>query len=155
MKNERDNKRLLLLIIAILFIANVLTLVMLFMHRPDKRQGGRHNEKLAMYLKQDLGFNDSQMVRYNQLSAGHKSNIENTMKSMKAQKEYSFKNLSQQGFNDSAISKAASQAAQMQEQIEIKMLQHLKEVRAIGTPAQQNKFDTGFVRRMSRGRGKK
>ena len=54
--------------------------------------------------------------------------------------------MSSNAFSDSAITVAANRSAELQKQMEIKMLTHFKEVRQLCTPAQQPAFDTLFYK---------
>lgn len=156
--NESKQKRVLLIIIAILFLANTVTLVMLFMHKPAHKKDERNSRKNTMvvtYLKKDLGFNDAQLASFDSLHKKHMESVEEMFNEMRLEKEKRLKYLEEQGFSDSTIAIAGNTMAEKQKALEIKMLRHLREVRSIGTTAQQAKFDTTFIKFMNREKEKK
>lgn len=152
MINESKQKKALLIIIAILVLANAVTLVMLFTHKPFHKRDSAdsHRANIVNYLKNDLGFNDTQVAAYDSLHKKHMDSVQKMFNDIRLEKEKRFKYLAAQNFSDSAITIAASTMNEKQNVLEIKMLRHLRELRSIGTPAQQAKFDTTFLTFMTR-----
>lgn len=156
MITESRQKRVLLLIITILFLANVATWIIFFLASPGKKKhgGDSRKEKMQGYLKKELGYNDAQISSYQSLSEKHKASVDSMYGNMKREKENRLKEMSSQNFSDSSIEAAARQIAENQKMLEVKMLKHLKEVRALGDDRQKLKFDTGFLHYMSRYKSK-
>ena len=147
MINESKQKRALLIIITILVLANVTTLAILFTHKPSHKRESTdsHRASIVNYLKKDLGFNDVQIAAYDSLHKKHMDSVQSIFNDIRLEKEKRFKYLAAQNFSDSAITVAANTMNEKQNALEVKMLRHLRELRSIGTPAQQSKFDTTFL----------
>ncbi len=156
MITESRQKRVLLIIITILLLANVATLIMFFVAKPMKKKEGSDNrkEKMEGYLKKELGYSNVQINAYQQLSAKHKTSIDSMFTRLKQEKENRMKELSSLDFSDSSIQRAALRIAENQKMVEVKMLNHLKDIRALGDERQQLKFDTGFLHYMNRHKSK-
>lgn len=156
MITESRQKRVLLIIITILFLANLATLAMFFLGKPmNKKQGAdSRKERMHGYLKNELNYNDSQLNSYKEFAKQHKVSVDSLFANMRREKESRLKEMSAQNFSDSSIEQSATQIAENQKMIEIKMLNHLKDVRALGTEEQKRKFDTGFLPYMSRYKSK-
>lgn len=154
--NESKQKRVLLIIIAILLLTNAATLAVFFMHKPGYRKHDRNARKnnTVNYLKSDLGFNEMQILIYDSMHKKHMINVESLYKEMRNEKEKGFKYLAEKDFDDSVIAIAGSKIGEKQKGLEVQMLKHLREMRSIGTPAQQSKFDTTFYKFMSREKGR-
>ena len=153
--NESKQKKVLLIIIAILVIANTVTLFLFMQKSPQKkdRQNSRKNNTI-FYLKNDLNYNDVQIASYDSLHKKHMESTESLFKEMRIEKEKNLKLLSQKGFSDSITEIAANTIAEKQKIVEIKMLRYLHDMRSIGTPAQQAKFDTTFFTFMNKEKSK-
>ena len=78
--------------------------------------------------------------------AGFNVTVKTSFDEMRNNKSQLFKDLGTNAFSDSAITVAANRSAELQKQMEIKMLTHFKEVRQLCTPAQQPAFDTLFYK---------
>ena len=154
MITESRQKRVLLIIITILFLANVATLMMFFMAKPMKKRHGEDSrtERMNGYLKKELGYNEEQLSTYKEFSKKHKLSMDSIFTDMRREKETRLKGMSLQNFSDSSIGLAATRMAENQKLLEIKMLNHLKEIRALGNEEQKRKFDTGFLNYMNRNR---
>lgn len=156
MITESKQRRVLLIIITILFLANVATLAMFFMAKPMKKKQGENSrkEKMHGYLKSELGYNEDQLNTYKEFSKLHKVSIDSIFTNMRREKENRLKEMSAQNFSDSSIAQAAARIAENQKKLEIKMLMHLRDVRALGNEEQKRKFDTGFLPYMNRNKSK-
>ena len=153
---ESRQKRVLLIIITILFLANIATLIIFFVGGPIKKKHGRdyRKEKMQGYLKKELGFNDQQLNTYQTISNQHRQSIDTIYRNMRREKEIRFEEMSSQNFSDSSIGQSAARIAENQKMLEVKMLKHLREVRALGNVSQRIKFDTGFLRYMNRNKSR-
>ncbi len=69
---------------------------------------------------------------------------------MKKEKEKSMRYVAQGGFTDSAIATAVAATAARQQQLETKMMMHLKDVRNLCTDDQKAKFDTSIYKVFAR-----
>jgi Spy/CpxP family protein refolding chaperone len=156
MITESRQKRVLLIIITILLLANVATLVMFFVADPIPRKSGgdARKEKMKGYLKKELGYNETQLKAYETINQQHKKDVDSVFNSMRREKESRLKEMSAADFSDSSIEKAAVRMAQKHQLLEVKMLKHLKDIRALGDASQRAKFDTGFLPYMNRSRSR-
>lgn len=156
--NTQPQNKTLIIIIAILLIANIVTLSLLLMNKNGQSRSGRMDRRaqVAAFLKNEVGFKEDQLNRYDTLSKIHKAEMKSSFDEMTADREVIFKQLATRSYSDSAIETAANAMADQQKGFEIKMLHHLKEIRSMCTPAQQQVFDTGFYKIISkRGDGRK
>jgi len=146
--NTQPKNKILIIIIGILLIANIATLSLFLMSKNDHARPQRPDKKaqLTAFLKNEVGFTDDQLSRYDTLSKEHRSKMKSNFDEMSTSREDIFKQLALQNFSDSAMDIAAKAIAGQQNLFEIKMLRHLKDIRNICTPAQQAIFDTGFYK---------
>lgn len=156
MITESRQKRVLLIVITILFLANIATLVIFFVSGPIKKKhgGDSRKEKMQGYLKKELGFNDQQLNTYQSISDQHRQSVDTIYRNMRREKEIRFEEMSSQNFSDSSIEQSAARMAENQKMLEVKMLNYLREVRALGNVSQRVKFDTGFLRYMNRNKSR-
>ncbi len=144
--NQLKQKRVLLIIIAILLLANIFTLAIMFTQKTSYKKDVRNSRKdnMVTYLKNDLKYNEGQLSSFDTIYKRHMENTNELYKEMKAEKEDRFNFLTGSAFSDSAISIAANTMAEKHKILEIKVLSYLKEVRGIGDSGQQKKFDSTF-----------
>lgn len=149
---DSKQKRVLIMIIAILLVANIITLFVHFMDKPGNKKEKNHSRKnyMEQYLKNEIGFTGKQMIIYDSLHNKHRKDIESAFKAMRSEKAMNFKFLSANGFQDSLIEKSGNSMALGQKEIEIAMLRHVRDVRNIATADQKIKFDTSFYKLMNR-----
>ena len=152
--NESNQKKNLLLIISILIIANCVTCVMLVKKSGYKAKATRH-QTMTTYLKDEIGFNDAQMASYDSMHVLHLQRKETIIRTMHSEKEARFNDLAAGEFNDSLIALAANSISEKQKSLEVVMLKHLREVRAIANAEQRAKFDSTFIKYMGRQMKKK
>src|SRR5688572_27361644 len=107
MNNPATQKKILLIIIAILLVANAFTLYML-MQKPESKKMRSRKEHMEQYLKKELGFNESQMKSFDSLQAQHKLETERMLENSHSEKQRRFDFLAKNHFSDSAISYAVS-----------------------------------------------
>jgi Spy/CpxP family protein refolding chaperone len=155
MMMEPNQNKVLLVIIAILILANGVTLALL-LNKPGHKAGSKsRKENMEGYLKKDIGFNEKQIATYDSLHTNHKREVEEMYKGMKLAKEKNFKYLAENDFSDTLITLTGRKSGDNQEQLEVKMLSYLKEIRKIATPEQRLRFDTSFYKFMNKSRSKK
>lgn len=151
--NRPKNSKTLLVIIAALLAVNVAGIILFFAKPPaGKRPSNSELRKNAMqnYLKNDCGFTAEQLVQYDSLSNRQQRDIQPVFEQLKKEKEQRIRNLAQQKFTDSAIVLAVNNTLAKQQEVETKMLLHLREVRNICNEEQKVKFDSGLHKMFSR-----
>ncbi|MEO7446136.1 MAG: hypothetical protein ABIT96_03460 [Ferruginibacter sp.] len=153
------NNTLYLWLIGILFIANIAMLAFFLLHKKPEGHSGREDRQnmIAKFLHDDINFTDAQVADYRMLSNRHMEKMKNMFDSLGNTKDQQFKNLAANDFSDSIMAEQANASGHNQERIELQMFQHLKNIRAICTPAQLPAFDSLFVKVLKRNKqdGKK
>ncbi|RZM08532.1 MAG: hypothetical protein EOO88_50075, partial [Pedobacter sp.] len=143
--NAQSTNKTLIILIGILLAANVVLLSFFLFNKNEPKKQERRNYMQA-YLKTEVGFDAAQMVQYDTLNSQHRRRMKEMFDIIRKGKAQSFKNIGLNNFSDSAITNAVDYSATQQKEIEMNMLKHLKDIRGLCTPAQQNKFDTGFYK---------
>jgi hypothetical protein len=141
------------MIIAILLATNIGGIAYFLMHNPSSNRGYASSERknaILGYLKNDIGFSDTQLLQYDTLMKIHKISTSSTFDSLKKEKENGLKYIAKNNFSDTAIRSAVAKTIALQELVEIKMLMHLKEVRLICTDAQRQAFDSTIYKMFAR-----
>lgn len=148
--NKQPGNKILIIVIGILLATNIVLLCLFLFNKPEKKPDRK--AVMGAYLKSEIGFSDQQMVQFDTIKAQHRRQVKALFEEIKARKGNSFKALVAENFSDSAIIRAAADAAQKQQGVELVMLRHLKDIRNLCTAEQQKKFDTGFYKVMMRPR---
>ena len=150
---EPRNKKTLLVLIAVLLLANIAGLAYFFMNKSvHKKNDWAMQRKNAMksYLKNDLGFSSVQLQQYDSFNGQHHRLVEPMFEQLKTEKENRLRFLAENKYADSSIYLAVSRSAERQKMLDIQMLLHLKDIRSLCTDAQKQMFDTSIYRMMSR-----
>ncbi len=152
MINRPRNSKYLLILIAVLLLANIVGIVFFLNNKAGGSKNGSSERKNAMvgYLAKDLGFSADQLVVYDSLTARHRRNLGPMFDQMKKEKEKRLRYVAQNGFADTAINTAVAITAARQQALETKMMMHLKDVRDICTEEQKLKFDSTIHKVFSR-----
>jgi periplasmic protein CpxP/Spy len=159
MINTQNKNKIFISIIVMLMIANI-ALVSFFLLKNDGGRRDKHQDRKAMiagFLKNEIGFNATQLQQYDTLSNHHRENIKTMFDSLKSSKDKQFKQLAAGNFTDSVMNSVADQSAVSQKMMELQMFNHLKNIRMLCTPAQLPKFDSLFVKMLNKrgGEGRK
>ena len=148
MLNNRNNNKLLLLIIAVLVIANISMLVYFLQKSAPPVQAQRQDRKayIADFLKKEIGFSTQQLAAYDTLSTRHRQRIGILFEKLRGNRGDQFNQMVGGHFTDSTINTIARESAATQEELELIMLKHLRNIRLLCTPDQVPKFDTSFAK---------
>lgn len=147
------NNRTLLVIIAALLAVNIAGVILFFAKTPNgKKMNFTEQRKNAMqnYLKNDCGFSAEQLVQYDSLSERHKRSMQPLFEQLRKEKEQRIQHLAQQQFADTAIRIAVNNTLVKQEEVETKMLAHLRDVRNLCDAEQLVKFDASLHKMFAR-----
>jgi len=147
MRTENSSNRILIIIIAILLIANIATLAVLL---TGKKARTEHTGRMRSFLKTEAGFNEQQLQRFDSVRADYKAQAKILLSGMQDDKQANLRQLAGSDFSDSVLLRAATAAAADQQKVEMNMLEHLRRIRNLCTPAQRAVFDTGFYRILSK-----
>lgn len=150
-----NRSKFLLLIIAVLLLANIGGLYFFFQNKAYKHEDKPpvdRKEIMVKYLKEELKFDAAQMKNFDSLSASHKQLTEPLFESLRQEKERRLRFLADNNYSDSALLQAVNRSAERQKQLDLTMLQHIRNVRALCNEQQKQSFDTGFYKMMRRNR---
>ena len=156
MNKSSTSGKSLLFIIAILLLSNIVLVVLLI--SGGQHKSGHHDRKEAItaFLKNEIGFDQNQINRYDSLSKLHEEKTKDFFEDIKESKQLQFKLLGIEGFSDTAINNVVSRLTEKQKEMNLQMLEHVRDIRNLCTPAQQQKFDSLFYKiLMHRGREEK
>ncbi|MBC7937684.1 MAG: hypothetical protein H7Y86_20235 [Rhizobacter sp.] len=145
----------LLIIIIVLILANIGGLFFFFKNKAYKTDGkppADRKEVMAKYLKEELKFNDAQMKSFDSISEKHKLATEPLFEGLREEKEKRLRFLADNKFSDSSLLQAVNRSAERQKTLDLTMLKHIRNVRALCNETQQQSFDTGFYKMMKRNR---
>jgi len=153
MINKENRPKVYLTIIAILLVANIAMVYFFLMkkdsHKLDKQRPDRRT-MIGNFLKTEIGFDTVQLQQYDTLSIRHKEGMKKMFDSLKSSKDKQFKMLTAADFSDSIMTAVAEQSAASQKIMELRMFDHLKNVRMLCKPDQLARFDSLFVKVLNR-----
>ncbi|MBK8609590.1 MAG: hypothetical protein IPL84_06510 [Chitinophagaceae bacterium] len=155
MTTTKNKTKLLVTIIGILLVANIAQVSFFLM----KKDGGKHEKRpdrravIANFLKTEIGFDTGQLQQYDSISLQHKENMKMIFDSSRSVKDKQFKELTTANFSDSVMNHIADRSAATQRSMELRMFNHLKNVRLLCKPEQLPTFDSLFVKMLNRRNG--
>jgi periplasmic protein CpxP/Spy len=134
-------------LVLVLLAANTVTLVLLWTGKQEARPAPP--QLLGEYLIQQLGLDSGQQRSYRALIQAHRSAAMPLRQEVAAQKDSLFQLLQQGSPSETAKQAAAAKVGNAIQQLELLHLAHFEQVRALCTPAQQQKFD-GLLQEITR-----
>jgi Na+-transporting NADH:ubiquinone oxidoreductase subunit NqrC len=150
MSNTSKNRALVLIIVLLLLTNVALLAYFLWLKPPDKPAAiDKNRDRLAEALKNDVGFNDSQLAEYKKIKDAQWDKMKSRFDDLRKTKDNFFHLLSMENTNDSILNSAADSIAYRQKALDLGAFAHFKEVRKLCTPDQQPKYDS-LVQRMFR-----
>ena len=150
MSNTSKNRALVIIIVLLLLTNVALLAYFLWFKQPDKpAPPDRNRDRLAEGLKNDVGFNDSQVVEYKKIKDAQWDQMKSKFDDLRKAKDSFFHLLSIEKTNDSILNSAADSIAYRQKVLDLEAFAHFKEVRKLCTPEQQPRYDS-LVQRMFR-----
>jgi protein CpxP len=152
MKRITQNKFLVLLV-AILLLANLGLLLYFFAFKKDGHHGpeGKGQRPVAEFMQKELGFSDAQAAKFQQLRDRHKEAIKPLIQNMQQLKDSLYSLLRDPSTPDSLVNSLAGRIGEKQKEWESMIFQHFKEVRAICDSSQLPKFDSLVHRMINKG----
>jgi len=152
------------LLIGILLLSNLALVAFFVVNKPEKKEVKRDRPGGYMKeaLKNEVGFDDQQMAKFDEMAAKHKQQMRPLFEDISKTKESFYKLLSQSDTPDSTLNTSAREIGEKQRLLDLKIFTHFQNIRELCTPEQRPKFDT-LVQRvvhrmifpMRRGDGKK
>jgi heavy-metal resistance protein len=149
MKQFTQN-RFLVLLVAILLIANLCLMLYFFAFR-HKDEGARVPPRVSDFVKKQLGFNADQSAKFQQLRDQHKQDIKPVLEDMQKLKDSLYNLLKSPQMNDSAAVQLSDKIAEKQKEWELLIFHHFQKVRAICDSSQLPKFDSLVHQMVNRG----
>ncbi len=156
--NRPNRSKPLLVIIAILLLANIGGLAYFLASKPAHKKNNapaQWKTAIANYLKNDVGFDTVQLQQYERLKIVHRKALDSLSDQIKAEKENRLRFLAENDYTDSAIMQVVNSSAEKQKMLDLQMLRHLKDLRSLCTDEQKGKFDTSIYKIMARRGGDK
>jgi len=153
-----NRSKFLLLIIVVLLLANIGGLYFFFKNKAYTTDGKLpmdRKEVIAKYLREELKFDGKQMAAFDSLSAQHKLATEPLFDDLRQEKEKRLKFLTEHNYTDSALQQAVNRSAERQKILDLTMLEHIRNIRALCNDQQRQSFDTGFYKIMKRNKPEK
>ncbi len=148
MKTENSSNKIFIIVIALLLIANIVTLSLFFTGKKPETDDRKNT--MRNYLKNEVGFSAAQLVAFDTVKSRQRAQAKLMYDEIRERKQNNLKKIGIDKFSDSTLKNAALYAASQQKDMEMNMLQHLKDIRNLCTPPQRAIFDTGFYKIMVR-----
>lgn len=138
--------RSLVIVIAFLFITNVLLLLFLIFNKSSHHNshGGEKRSIIESFLQDQIGFNEQQMTAYKNMRNADFDKRVPIFDTLTSVKNKFYENIYNDSTPDSVINKLAVIVSEKQMTVDKHMLQYFKNVRRICTSAQLPKFDSSF-----------
>ncbi len=136
--NNSKNK-FLLVIVVLLFIANVASIALFWLSKPKRPQ--QPQESPAAFLIKELKLSTSQQLQFEKLRREHIEAATPLREEIKNAKEVLFNMLKTAGVADSVKNRAAKNISSITEKLDLVTYNHFEKVRAICTAQQQQRFD--------------
>ena len=149
--SSRSKNKTLVFISILLLVANIALLAFFFWPKSSSSQPANsdaNKDILAEALKNDVGFDDGQVVQYKQLKDQQWASMKSKFDDLRAAKDSFFHLISVENISDSLVNAASDKIASRQKALDLEAFDHFKEVRKIcSNPNQQAKYDS-LVQRM-------
>jgi protein CpxP len=138
------NNKVLVLIIAILLLSNIGILYFFTRKdckKQDKPQEQSFRQRMIQRFKNEVGFTDDQIAKYEALSNKHKEAMKPLFDSLIAAKDSLYKMLMRSP-NDSLFNNYLVDIGERQEKIDLRIYNHFAALRELCTAEQLPKYDT-------------
>ena len=147
--NERKNRWILIIIIA-LMLSNIILAVLLFTSHEEGK--GRGREAAAMAIYKEIGLTPSQIDTFKAKKEVFFSEMKPLWEHIKELRNTLYTHMDRSGAEDSLIQSLTSEIAERNKEADLKMYQHFIEIRALCTPEQKIRFDSIIPKFISRDR---
>ena len=143
----QDKKtRSLIFIIVFLLITNISLLsFFIFSGNENSNAHGKSLNMVGTFLKDQIGFSDEQMNAYQKLKKDDFEKNKPFFDQLKSAKDSFYQNIYLSDVPDSFLQKSALVIGERQVAVDLRMLQHFKNLRDLCTPQQLPKFDLSFT----------
>ena len=143
MNNDKKTRSLIMIIIFLL-ITNIAMLIFFVMQGKPTERRQRNHESNGMYnsLQDEVGFSKDQLDQYKEMREGQMKKAHPMFDEVREAKKDFYALISSGQVSDSLINADADSIAQKQKHLDLQMFGYFKNVRAICTDSQKQKFDT-------------
>ncbi len=155
MTQSRSNNKVLVFIVFLLLLTNIAVLAyFLFLckkpaKKPDNKDG------FAAVLRKEVGFNDEQVAKFNELKKSHWSDAKAKMDQIIHIKNMLFDLTKTQDTVDANVLQWVDSIAGLQKQVEINSFKHVVQTRKICTAEQQVAYDSLMKKIINKGKSRK
>ena len=139
-----SRNKIYVLLIAILLISNLALVAFLVMNRNEKpkQHGGSPKSFMSTALRNEVGFSDDQIKKFESLADQHKKEIRPLFEELNRSKTNFYKMLNQEKVSDSTLKIAVDEIGRKQESIDLAAFSHFQSIQQLATPEQQPKLDS-------------
>lgn len=141
------------IVIVVLLLINIGTLGFLFFRRPPHHMAGGQpggGENPAQYLRRELALTDDQESKFKSIREAHHDQVQALRERMATYRKELYNGMKQPSTNSASSMVWIDSLANTQRQIEQITYAHFTQVRALCTPAQQQKFDDVIAQAVGR-----
>lgn len=151
MSTGSKNKNL-LVIIAVLLLTNIAVLgYFLWYKKPDKNfHGGRDKNGIGEMLKNDVGFDTTQLASYKEMRENQKKILRPMFDEMRKSKDSLFKMIGKSGPEDSLVQVLTDAIAQKQKALDMQTFRYFSQIRQLCKPGQEIKYDSLVISMFSK-----
>ena len=137
-----SRNKLLLFIVAILFLANVVLLYFFFKGKEEVKPPSKEHRGISEQLKKDVGFTEEQLKAYDLRREKHMNEMKGLFEEMRQTKEQFFNTVKNPQGVDTLVQSGAEDIADKQKAIDLRTHAYFTDLRKICTPEQLPKFDS-------------
>ncbi|MEO7312732.1 MAG: periplasmic heavy metal sensor [Chitinophagaceae bacterium] len=137
--NQISKQRWMVLVLLLLLATNLATLVYLWL--PAKQPAIPPGRNAFDILVKELKMTEAQQAAYATMRDEQQAAVRPLREQMKETKDQLFALLNNDTVGPATVEAAAAKSAAVQQQLDLANFNHFKKLRAICTPAQQEKFD--------------
>ncbi|MEI7963760.1 MAG: periplasmic heavy metal sensor [Chitinophagaceae bacterium] len=154
--NSIKNNRWLSVISLLLVTANIVTLVLLWMHRPERDHGEQGppppTGQAVDFISKELKLDSAQQNAFQKMREEHRLAVRPIQDSIRLAKDAFFSLLQQPNLPDSILQLHNMKISDLEQQINLFTFRHFQKLRAICNAEQQKKFDS-IIQEVIRGMG--
>ena len=137
------NTKIVGIVILVLVTLNIVTLATIWFHHKQEMEAPERRKRgdAANFLINELGFDSTQKLAYQQLIEQHQKDLHEIREQIKEAKESYFELLADSAVSEATIKSSSLKSAAIEQEIDIETFHHFQKVRALCNPEQKRKFD--------------
>jgi hypothetical protein len=139
------NNKVLLLVVAVLLLANIAMLLYFLWGKEPSRKNAhaeRQRSPITLFLEQQIGFDKQQMEAYEKMRQEHRQKMRPLFEEIRIAKVGFYGLLNNPAYSESEFNQGASAIGEKQKAIDVQAFHNFRELRKICTPSQQVKYDS-------------